>query len=591
MPACYKHAVSRHGVFVGVAVLQLVGVCACTKPNPEFCTTDQECPGQVCDLDRNTCVPGTPSPDAATDATPTGDANLPDAATSIRVQVDRTGSGEGTVVSNPAGINCGTICEAVFPIDSGVTLVAQPAVGSSFVEWTGDCAGFAPCELPSTATAAATAHFGIPGEHLWSLGAGADDVDSAFDAVYDSDGNLVVAGTFAGTINLGGEDLVSASLSRDGFVAKFAPDGTHLWSVRLGDAEDDIAYRLDAYANGDVAVALGIGVSFDFNPDPRSTAAHAVVRLAAETGAELRRLDFVTKDGALAVRDVAVDVAQNLVVAGVFQGTADIDGDVLANATGDDHGFLAWYADDGSHFRTLRLTPSTSVEVQGLEATPGGGVVVVGGLVGTLVVPIGQELDSSVDGRGFIINISSAGLNTWQQSWRGNPGRVALDSDGNAFVAGTFSSAFDFGGGMRTPVASRDIVVVGYDSAGNYLWDAVTTSDSSATFFKDTPTAVSVSRGHVAVTGIVTADADFGGGTRAGFENMTSFVADYDAATGAHRWSSTFGAESGFDAFGMGVALDPVGRVGAVGLCDGTASFGGDPIVGFAEIYVAVFGP
>ena len=45
--------------------------------------------------------------------------------------------GLGTVTSTPAGISCGTECQALFFEGDVVTLTATPASGQSFVRWTG----------------------------------------------------------------------------------------------------------------------------------------------------------------------------------------------------------------------------------------------------------------------------------------------------------------------------------------------------------------------------------------------------------------------------------------------------------------------
>ncbi len=56
----------------------------------------------------------------------------------IVLAVSLAGTGSGTVTSNPAGINCGGACAAVFPSDSIVSLTAAPATGSTFAGWSGD---------------------------------------------------------------------------------------------------------------------------------------------------------------------------------------------------------------------------------------------------------------------------------------------------------------------------------------------------------------------------------------------------------------------------------------------------------------------
>jgi phospholipase C len=55
-------------------------------------------------------------------------------------------SGQGTVTSSPAGINCPSACSAKFDNGTTVSLTATPASGSTFSGFTGDCSG-ATCQL------------------------------------------------------------------------------------------------------------------------------------------------------------------------------------------------------------------------------------------------------------------------------------------------------------------------------------------------------------------------------------------------------------------------------------------------------------
>lgn len=58
--------------------------------------------------------------------------------------VTRSGTGNGTVASAPAGIDCGTSCSAEWLSGSAVSLTSSAADGSSFVGWSGDCSGNGP---------------------------------------------------------------------------------------------------------------------------------------------------------------------------------------------------------------------------------------------------------------------------------------------------------------------------------------------------------------------------------------------------------------------------------------------------------------
>jgi len=55
-----------------------------------------------------------------------------------RLEVTKTGPGSGRVVSNPAGIDCGTDCEERYPSGTEVSLVATPEADSVFERWEGD---------------------------------------------------------------------------------------------------------------------------------------------------------------------------------------------------------------------------------------------------------------------------------------------------------------------------------------------------------------------------------------------------------------------------------------------------------------------
>jgi len=75
-------------------------------------------------------------------------------------QLTVTVSGQGTVTSNPAGINCPSTCTAGFASGASVSLTATPASGFTFSGFSGDCTG-ANCQLTlkSGTNASVTATF------------------------------------------------------------------------------------------------------------------------------------------------------------------------------------------------------------------------------------------------------------------------------------------------------------------------------------------------------------------------------------------------------------------------------------------------
>jgi Divergent InlB B-repeat domain/NHL repeat len=83
------------------------------------------------------------------------------------LEVTKTGEGEGTVTSEPAGIECGTACTAEYNADEEVVLTAVPDSGSAFAGWSGGgCSGIVPCHLTLGADGAVSASFEAAAEPL-----------------------------------------------------------------------------------------------------------------------------------------------------------------------------------------------------------------------------------------------------------------------------------------------------------------------------------------------------------------------------------------------------------------------------------------
>ena len=70
-----------------------------------------------------------------------------------------TKTGNGTVTSTPANINCGTTCTATITNLTTITLTATPAADSTFSGWSGDCTGTSTCTVEMTDARNVTATF------------------------------------------------------------------------------------------------------------------------------------------------------------------------------------------------------------------------------------------------------------------------------------------------------------------------------------------------------------------------------------------------------------------------------------------------
>jgi Divergent InlB B-repeat domain len=75
-----------------------------------------------------------------------------------------TKTGSGTVLSTPAGINCGSDCSESSTKGKAVTLTATPATSSTFTGWSGGgCSGTGVCTIIANANISVTATFSSSG--------------------------------------------------------------------------------------------------------------------------------------------------------------------------------------------------------------------------------------------------------------------------------------------------------------------------------------------------------------------------------------------------------------------------------------------
>jgi List-Bact-rpt repeat protein len=76
------------------------------------------------------------------------------------IAVSKAGDVTGSIVSSPAGIQCGTTCFATYSAGTQVTLTANPAAGSTFAGWSGGgCSGTGACTVNGSGLTSVTATF------------------------------------------------------------------------------------------------------------------------------------------------------------------------------------------------------------------------------------------------------------------------------------------------------------------------------------------------------------------------------------------------------------------------------------------------
>lgn len=225
------------------------------------------------------------------------------------LDVGTTGTGGGTVVSDPAGLDCAPTCAAVFPAGSDVTLAAAADSASAFVSWGGACAGSGlQCTVTLDGPSVVTARFDAtttlgeedPGT---AFGWGRSRDPIAYGGAYrwerraDASISFAIHGSAVTLLTLGGPAMGKARVRVDGAVVGrldgYAPSlrsGVEHRFTQLGSGDHVLTVTAlgtkRAKATGTrVAVdALRFGGALQANPKPTAAAWHGATHPAATGG-------------------------------------------------------------------------------------------------------------------------------------------------------------------------------------------------------------------------------------------------------------------------------------------------------------------
>jgi hypothetical protein len=330
---------------------------------------------------------------------------------------------------------------------------------------------------------AVVAKYDATGAHQWSHRYGAGDGDAASGVAIDKSGNVIVTGDFHDAVSFGGATLTAQGSGKsDAFVVKLDAAGDHVWSVALGGMSDDGGAAVAADANGDVVVAGFFAGTASFGQATlTSLGAYDgfVAKLDGASGNVLwaKRLGAGDRGQVAAV---AVDASGAIFVAGAYRGGFDLGGGEVASIYADDAfvarldgtGAYQWSkafgADGDDEATSLALDVAGNVHVTGHDGSPrsvdfGGGPICGGdiypGIFTVSLDPSGAHLCSrcykaseepSVRPDGSIGYVAAGGDG------------IAVSSAGDLVVGGGFGEALDVGAGRMVTTGGEDIFVASF---------------------------------------------------------------------------------------------------------------------------------
>lgn len=547
------------------------GMCVGSAGHHWCAYPDPDCPGgyryssqDVGDGLAGMCVPYVPGDDGGVDNTRT-------------LTVNVGGSGMGVVTSTPNGIACsGGTCTMTFPVGAQVSLDAAPTAGS-FLGWSDACIGPGACSVTLDHDQKVSALFGMPGEALWSTQIGGPQDDGAYGIAADSDGNLIVVGTFQGTFTVGQTTLQSTG-ANDIFVAKLlAADGSIAWIKSFGEAGDDKANRVALDASNNIYIAGRYTGTLAFGSDSITTAGSfdgfvlALDPSGAYRWAKSLGGQFTDTASGIAVQSTTVAVV------GSYAGSMIVNGQTLTNG-GQLQAYIVEFGTDGSAGLVKSITGTGTSSASKVAFGSGGTFVIAGNFSGAGDFGAGSVTSQSVDT--FLAAYTSAGAYIFAKPLGGasndSEGTLAVSPTGYILFTGNYVGSVMFGGASPVDAGTGGLVAVSYSLAGAYRW-AQLFAGASSNQAVATDVAINAS-GDAVVAGYFCGSVSFGTLMVSSVGTCTQhdddiFAVRLSGADGTSLAISRAGGSMQDAAWGVAQAAD--GKHYVVGTFQGFADFGG----------------
>lgn len=366
-------------------------------------------------------------------------------------------------------------------------------------------------------------------QHRWAKAFSSSTQESAGnDVSFDGLGNTINAGGLKGTVNFGGGPLDSP-WGFSIYAAKYAPDGTHVWSKQYGQAGGiGAAYQSDVDDAGNVYLGASYSAGIvDFGCGPLVPAGDydALVAKLDPAGNCLWSKRF--GDAAFQqTSGAAVDASGNVIITGILNGTTDFGGGPLTSNGGQDV-FVAKFDAVGNHLWSKRFGSAGNQLGMGIATSKTGDIAIIGYFGGTLDFDANPMISAGGED-GFVAVLDASGKHVWSRRIGGsqNDGvrSAAFDNWGNVGIIGYFVNTIDLGDGPLQSAGGFDIMLAKYSGAdGKHLWSAR---------FGDAANQVGQgiafdAKGYTHITGDFVNSVDFGTGPLISTGGIDVFVAKF----------------------------------------------------------------
>lgn len=327
----------------------------------------------------------------------------------------------------------------------------------------------------------------------WAKNFGGSSIDQGTDICVDNMGNIYTTGFYEGTVNFDPNGSATGTLGsagqRDFFIAKYDNSGNLVWAKGIGGGSNDHGRSIVLDGLGNVYVAGDFDGLVDFDPgvglnlkDVQGGSDIFVAKYDTQG-----QFVWVKTFGGIGVencRDMIIDGNGDLIITGIFQGSADFDpngGVSTMTSAGSYDAFMVKLDNTGNYIWSKSIQSTNSNYINQIVLDYSGNINVVGYFQGTAdfdpsagtfsLTTIGNKsiFFGKYDGQGQLLNVQMIGGSGFEEGKA-----IAVDLQNNIYISGDFRGVVDFDpSGNTTFLTSaglRDVFVAKYNSQGNFIW-------------------------------------------------------------------------------------------------------------------------
>ncbi|HEY1054972.1 MAG TPA: SBBP repeat-containing protein, partial [Emticicia sp.] len=387
----------------------------------------------------------------------------------------------------------------------------------------------------------------------------------------DALGNFYILGMYSGSVTFGTNTFTSSGHS-DMYIAKYNKSGALQWAQSAGGASGELGAGIAVDANGNVYITGGFQGTATFGTGSVTSAGSLDIFVTKyNTNGVFQWVQSAGSTGDDVGGSIALDGSGNIYLTGYYTNTATFGTFSVSSQSFSADVFVAKCNTNGAFqwVKSAGGAGSDSGAGIGVDAT---GNIYVTGSYAAIATFGGTQVTSNGNLDIFLAKYDNSGAFQWVKSAGGTSydsgADLAVDSEGNIYITGSYWETISFGTNSITSQGSRDIFIAGYDGNGNAIW-----AKSAGGTQLEGAWGIAVDEAGVYITGHYSSPVSFGSKTIT--PNGTQYdilVAKYTKSTGNFAWVQTAGG-AGKDE-GTAIAVDNSGNVYVIGNFAGTATFG-----------------